>query len=107
MSISKNAYYQDINRVSGQLSLLHLMQLAQHDAASYQARAIANLKIQQLESWIKQHNTPDLEQEQRAHYQFALRQIALYNKDPGALKLAPALKMPDGSPIGSEFGCTF
>ncbi len=103
----KDPYYQEIQRLTGQLTLQHLMRLALNDTASFQACAIANLKILTLESWLRQQMSSSVAENQRAHYQYGLTQIGQFKSDPESLDLIPALSMPDGSPIGSEFGCSF
>ena len=106
-SAVKDPYYKEIQRLTGQLTLGHLMHLALDTATSYQSRAIANLKVLQLESWLSQRVSSDMEENQRAHYQYALTLIGRYISAPESLDFIPVLSMPDGSPIGSEFGCTF
>jgi hypothetical protein len=103
----KDLYFQEIQRLTGQLTLQHLMRLALDNSASIQARAITNLKILELESWLRQQMSSIVEVNQRAHYQYGLTQIGQYKSDPESIELSPALAMPDGSPIGTELGCSF
>ncbi len=106
-SAVNDPYDQEIQRLTGQLTLQHLMRLALNAAASVQACAIANLKILTLESWLRQQMSSSLGGNNWAHYQYGLTQISHYKSDPESLELILALAMPDGSPIGLEFGCTF
>jgi hypothetical protein len=101
---NENAYHQDLINLTAQLFLNNLLLLTLNEEASIQVRAAAHSKVLELESWLRQSavQTPA---KQRL-MQYALRQIRLYNSQPESLNLKPSIQMPDGSPIGMEFGCT-
>ena len=93
---------QSINRMLASLVLQHLMQLAAHQHAASQVRAISWLKIEQLEQWLQQQLSSVREEEQRALYRFALLQIAQFRQTPKRPFGSEAPQMPDGSPIGMD-----
>ena len=91
--------YAEVGRTVDNLVLLHLIRLSANKNASSQARAIALLKINELEQWLTANlNTTD--QNQKAHFTFALLEINQYKKDPDGVKIPAAPELPDGSPIG-------
>ncbi len=96
-------YNGSIGRMVDQLVLKELMRLSAKETTSGQARAMATFKINKLESILK---TKVAENEsQRAHYQFALSQIAHFRLHPKEMLEKENLKMPDGSPIGQGYRC--
>ncbi len=100
----ENAYHAELQRMSGKLTLQHLMELQVNDKAATQVRAVALLKINELETWIQANlNTND--ELQKAHYVFALAEIEKLRLHPESIQLTPPVDMPDGSPIGMELKC--
>ena len=98
----------EIQRTVDNVVLFHLMSLAANGRAEPQVRAIATLKIQSLKRWITTAQATAADEAQRAHFAFALAQIALFEKDPKQLNLTRSLDPPDGPPIGTtEFGWAF
>lgn len=91
----------EINKNNSLLVLRHLMELSQNTRASDQARAVALLKIIELEDWLegKDQGGPS---HLKAHYTLALREIDQFLDDPEEMKLPQPVRMPDGSPIGCE-----
>jgi hypothetical protein len=77
--------------------LYDLMALSANDHASDAVRAIASLKLHELDKWL---GAPS-EGTDKAHAYFAARQIALFEKDPKRIDLTPPVEPPDGPPIGS------
>ena len=99
-----NVYHAEIQRMAGKLALQNLMRLQANDKTASQVRAIALLKINELEKWIQANlNTND--ELQKAHYVFALAEIEKLRLHPESIKLPQAVAMPDGSPIGMEWSC--
>ena len=99
----KKPIHQAIANSSAQIALNHLMQLTENSEVSLEARAIANAKILELETWIiSQTKTAN---EQLPIYEFALKQIARFKQDPQSIVPYENLTLPDGSPIGGGFHC--
>ena len=82
--------------------LYDLMSLAANDHASNDVRAIASLKLRQLNDWLRSPAAqPSTLVPDEAHLHFALERIELFEKDPKRLDLTPPVEPPDGPPIGS------
>ncbi|HEV7348276.1 zinc-dependent metalloprotease [Telluribacter sp.] len=96
---TRESYQASIRRQTEQLILQHLIGLAESAEASPAARAMALFKLNDLKSWIDQKQY-GVDEQHRAHYQFALRRIDLFEK--GQTQSFPALMsnpVPDGAPI--------
>ena len=94
-------YQGEIQRVTEQLVLQHLLALATNQRASNQVRAISALKLINLQSYVQLQlqNAQDVAHE--AHLRYADMLINQYLKNP-TLKLSTSpLNPPDGSPIGA------
>ncbi len=99
-TIYDEPYLGEIQRITDQLVLHHLMQLASDRSAAPQARAIAGLKIDELEQWIKDQAGYTEDAQLQAHYAMALRQIAHFREHPEAYEHETPLEPPPGQPIG-------
>lgn len=96
----------EIQFLTENLVLRHLLQLAVNEQAHNQARAIARAKIEQLDSWLARTLAKADDESQKAHLANARAQIALFRQSPEKLQISPPMNPPDGAPIGSEpFGC--
>jgi len=90
-------YNEAIANTVDDVVLYNLMALSANDHASDAVRAIASLKLHELDKWL---GAP-AEKTDKAHAYFAARQIALFEKDPKRIDLTPPVEPPDGPPIGS------
>ena len=83
--------------------LSDLMSLAAGERASNQVRAIAELKLEELKSWLSLQ--PDLtrDENQRAYLFYAIKQIKRFQEDPKKMNLTRANDPPDGQPIGMDW----
>jgi hypothetical protein len=93
-------YLGEIQRISDNLVLHHLMQLATDLSASPQARAIASLKISELKQWISGQLEYVQDPQMEAHYDFALKQISHFFEHPEQYRHETPLEAPPGQPIG-------
>ncbi|GAB3168596.1 zinc-dependent metalloprotease [Telluribacter humicola] len=96
---TRESYQAAIRRQIEQLILQYLIGLAETTNTSPAARAMAQFKINDLKTWIDQKQY-GVDEQHRAHYQFALRRIELFEK--GESQNFPVLKInpvPDGAPI--------
>ena len=89
----------EVARTVDQLALQHLIRLSANKNTSTQVKAMALLKINELEQYLKD-NLNSNDQNQKAHFTFALMEISQYKKDPDGIKMPEAPDLPDGSPIG-------
>jgi hypothetical protein len=92
-----------IARVVDDVALYDLLSLATNDSASPEVRAIAELKLRQLKSWLG-GSAGSAGEDELAHRAQALRQIEQFERDPKKLELPAPTEPPDGPPIGSSFG---
>jgi hypothetical protein len=95
-------YAGEIGRVVDSVVLDDLMGLAMNERAPEQVRAIAALKIEELQFWLVAHGNGDGSKAQAAHYFYAGQEIALFQKEPKKFALATPADPPDGPPIGDD-----
>ncbi|MBI3110778.1 MAG: zinc-dependent metalloprotease [Ignavibacteriales bacterium] len=84
--------------------LYNLMGLAANENAAPQVRALVHLKLAELEAWIRRTARAQTDESRKAHYTFALQQVALWKEDPRKLSLPRPAEAPPGQPIG-DLGC--
>src|ERR1700675_2043814 len=89
-------YNGEIANTVDNVVLYDLMALSANDHDSDSVRAMASLKLHELDNWL---GTP-AEGMDKAHVYFASRQIELFEKDPKRIDLTPPVEPPDGPPIG-------
>ncbi len=99
-TIYDEPYLGEIQRVTDYLVLHHLMQLASDRSASMQARAIASLKIDELDLWLKGQLEYTGDVPLLAHYALALKQISHFKEHPEEYEYETPLDPPPGQPIG-------
>jgi hypothetical protein len=92
----------EVQRTVDDVALYELMKLAADPRTSDQARAIARQKLIELRDWAKRAASAAGDESQRAHLNYAVAQIDLWEKDPEKVikSLAPA-EPPPGQPIGT------
>jgi hypothetical protein len=74
-----------------------------NERASNQVRAIAELKLDQLKTWLANQTRLTTDQNQRAFYFYAGQQIKRFQDDPKKMNLTRAQDPPDGQPIGMDW----
>jgi len=96
-------YEAEVQRTVNMVVLSDLMSLAAGERASNQVRAIAELKLEELKSWLSLQ--PDLtrDENQRAYLFYAIKQIKRFQEDPKKMNLTRANDPPDGQPIGMDW----
>jgi len=92
-----------IANVLDDVALYDLLSLATEQSASEPVRAVAALKLGELQIWIDHSLESASDHEQKAHLSLAARQILWFLQNPKefAMPLPPGLP-PDGPPIGSD-----
>jgi len=99
-------YRGEIQRTVDMVILSDLMALAAGERASNQVRAVAELKLDQLKSWVIRQRVVATDEEQRAFLFYASEQIKRFQDDPKKMNLTRAQDPPDGQPIGmDEWAC--
>jgi len=91
-------YEQEAQRVVNVVVLNRLLALAADTRTAPQSKAIALLKIEELDDWLKTQK-PE-EYAQKAHYFLCRQKIKQFEKNPDSYKITPAIKIPNGAPIG-------
>jgi hypothetical protein len=95
-------YSGEIARVVDNVALHDLMALAVDENCPTQVRAVANLELARLQSWLPRPSEYSIDDAEREHRAFAGRQIMLFQEDPKKFA-PPALDLPpDGPPIGTD-----
>ena len=101
-------YRGEIANTVDNIVLYNLMILASNPHAAEQVRAIAALKLHELQNYLTgEQKGPNKQVSEQAHIFFALKQIDRFEKDPKQLDLTVPVEPPDGPPIGgiANLGC--
>jgi hypothetical protein len=99
-SIPKNGYDAQLQMITNHALLNNLIRLVMNDNASAQARAIASLKIDQLEVWLNARLKTTSNESWKAHYSFELSAINSFRDDATEYKAENLRDAPPGQPIG-------
>ena len=83
----------------------HLMSLAINKNASPGAQSISMAMVGKLEDQLKR--TRGKSDREKAHSSMLQKRINLFLNEPDDYEPVKVLTAPPGSPIGTEFGCTF
>jgi hypothetical protein len=97
-----NNYENEIQHSINNVVLQGLIQLSVNDKASFQAKAIALSKINELKNWLNE-SSKKLNITYTNSY---VNNITNFLKEPNQFKKESFPKIPDGSPIGN-FSCDF
>ncbi|MEN7551049.1 zinc-dependent metalloprotease [Rapidithrix thailandica] len=84
--------------------LQKLMELAVNPKSSNKVKAIAHYHLDLLKEWLEDKAEYALP-ESKVHYGYGLKLIKAFEKEPEKYKVSDLLPLPDGSPIGMEWGC--
>lgn len=95
----QTGYKGELQRLVNTLTLNRLLNLAANDQAAQSVRGITLMEIDALQKWM-QAAVKTASANQKANLMFGLSEINSFNENPGKYKPAPAVGMPDGSPIG-------
>ena len=97
----QTGYKGELQRLVNTLTLNRLLTLAANDQAAQSVRGITLMEIDSLQKWM-QLAVKTASGNQKANLMFGLSEINSFNKNPEKFKPAPAVGMPDGSPIGMD-----
>ncbi len=98
----KNGYEGAVQMTVNYALLINLTNLALNTSASSQSRAIANLKIDQLKSWLGTQSRAMADEAWHAHYSYLLMKINKLQEDPEEYNQENLLEAPPGQPIGMD-----
>jgi hypothetical protein len=90
---------QEIRRVVDNVVLYNLMSLAANAQAENQVRGIALLKLQELKQFLSDRIKTTADENQKAHYAFAIAAIRQFEEKPEQPTITKPLDPPDGPPI--------
>ena len=93
-------YHAEIQRTVDNVVLYRLMSLAANQGASGQVRAVAFMKLDELKNWLKEQLGKTEDENQKAHYFFAISQIQQFQKNPKEINTTKPASPPAGAPIG-------
>jgi len=99
-SPAKLGVHAEIQRVVNSVLLYRAMQLAVHERALPQVRAIAFSQLDELREWLAQQVKVIQDEDQKSHFIFALSEIARFLEDPQEFRFAEPMMAPPGAPIG-------
>ncbi len=95
-------YAEQIANAVDMVVLYDLMALASNEHAPDEVRAIARLKLQDLNGWLKAPLSGRQVISDGAHGAFASWQIEQFEKDPKQVTVTAPAEPPDGPPIGTD-----
>jgi hypothetical protein len=98
----KSGYDGAIEGTVDSVVLDHLMSLAVDETAPPQVRAVASLKLHELEGWTATAFKSATDEGRRAQLFFAQQQIGRFERDPAAIKIPVPAPPPAGDPIGAD-----
>ncbi len=97
----QSGYKGELQQLVNNLALKQLLTLAAGKQTTGNVKGIVLLEIEGLKKWM-QGSLKTTVISQKANLLFGLSQIREFENDPGKFAPAPAVAMPDGSPIGME-----
>ncbi len=101
-------YAGEVQHTVDMVILGDLMALASAERAPNQVRAIAELKLEQLKTWLGTQRTLTADENHRAFLYYAIEQIKRFQEDPKKMNITRPQDPPDGQPIGMDiWGCSW
>jgi len=101
-TVHGQGYAGQIANVVDMVVLYDLMGLAANDHTSDEVRAIAMLKLHELNKRLNARVLGLAATDDKAHIGFAVSQIEQFEKDPKKIELTGPADPPDGPPIGTD-----
>ncbi len=97
---AKSGYEGAVQVTVNNVLLNNILKLAINKDASTQVKGIASLEVGKLKSWLEAKVKLTVDEDWKAHYLFALKQIDSFQDDPEEFKADGLLAPPPGMPIG-------
>lgn len=101
LSARQTGYMGSIQRSIHIAVLRNLLQLAAHDNASHDVKAVTKMLVENLQMQLTDRVFATDDLVWSAHYNYALRKIEQFMDDPTGFSAPPAPYTPPGAPIGS------
>jgi hypothetical protein len=98
----RQGYEAQLQITANHALLSNLIRLTAGNNASVQARAVASLKIDQLQAWLIEKLKTTTQETWKAHYAFELSTILAFRDDPKEFEIENFLQAPPGQPIGQD-----
>lgn len=92
----------ELQKVSDNVFLASIMQLALDEDATPEVKALAWQKIQEIKTLAEEKAKVVSGSELKAHYAYALNQIKQFNLHPENFKQIKTIQAPQGAPIGMD-----
>jgi hypothetical protein len=99
-SAPKTGYEGAVQITVNNVLLNAIVKLAVQKDASSQVKGIASLELGKLKGWLEAKVKVTTDEDWKAHYLFALKQINTFQEDPDDFKAETLLPLPPGAPIG-------
>lgn len=101
--VRQDGYLGELQKVTDNSFLTHLMQLASNENASNEVKAVAWFKLEELKQFISSQYASVTENDMlKAHYGYGLYRIKQFETNPGSIKATSVSKPPMGAPIGMD-----
>ena len=97
---AKTGYEGAVQITVNNVLLNNLMRLAVSKDASTQVKGIAFLEVTKVKVWLEAKVKLTVDEDWKAHYLFALKQINTFQDDPDEFKAENLVGLPPGAPIG-------
>jgi hypothetical protein len=101
-STPKTGYDGSVQIAVNDVLINSLIKLAANKTSSTQVRAIAFLKLNQLDAWMKERLKAVSDEDWKAHYMYAQERIRTFIDAPQDFKAEQELNPPPGQPIGMD-----
>lgn len=101
-SANKTGYEGLLQMTVNHSVLNNLLKLVRNQDASTQARAIASLKIDQLQTWLTEKTKTITNESWKSHYAYALSLIQAFRENTEKYEAENLLSPPPGQPIGTD-----
>ncbi len=101
-SKKQTGYPGALSMVADNSLLMHLLNLASNKETSDEVKAIAWIKIQDLNQYAAQEYINSSDSEIKAHYGYAIHQIKQFMENPEKFRQPDKILPPQGPPIGME-----
>ncbi len=98
----KPGYEGAVQMTVNNVLLENMFSLSTHNDASVLVKSIAWLEIEKLKTWLSAKVKTTVDEDWKAHYSYALQQIASLAENSEKYKAEKLLEAPPGQPIGSD-----
>jgi hypothetical protein len=101
-SAPKPGYEGAVQMATANALFTNLSKLALSKDAAVQTKAVAQLKLMQLQAWLAPKAAATADEEWKAFYSYLSNAVARFKDDPDKFVQETFLPAPPGQPIGSD-----